>query len=172
MFDLNKALDVQEKQNPLTPLEKVSPPPSYSAHPPEINAAFSDLSLGRGTATPTRDQCIAHLKLLECFHELRQTIATNDGLFSIRDDFAEQVLAPKAKAELLLKIREKRWAIYVAKAAKRFETWWQHAVEVSSEMQSLHDLPRVPALIKSALPFNEMENHLPPIGESASSHRV
>ena len=172
MFDLNKQPAVQERDFALTPLEGESPPPSYSAHPPELTAAFSELSLGRGTAKPTRDQCIAHLKLLECFHELRQTIATDDGLFGIRDDIVEQVLAPKDKAELLLKIREKRWAIYVAKAAKRFEAWWQHAVEVSSEMQSLHDLPRVPASIKSALPFNEIENHLPPIGESATSQRV
>ena len=172
MLDLNKEQDFEEKQFPLTSLEKESPPPSYSADPPVITAALSNLSLDRGTAKPTRDQCIAHLKLLECFHELRQTIATDDGLFGIRDDFAEQVFAPNAKAELLLKIREKRWAIYVAKAAKRFEAWWQHAIEVSSEMQSLHDLPRVPASIKSALPFNDMENHLPPIGESTSSYKV
>ncbi len=31
-------------------------------------------------------------------------------------------------------IREKRWAIYVAKATKRFERWWQVSVEPGAEM--------------------------------------
>ena len=165
MFDSMQKTTVQEKQLLPVPSKDHSPPPSYSADPPDITAAFSNLSLGRETAKPTRDQCIAHLKLLECFHQLRETVATNDGLFGIRDDFAEQGLAPGDKADLLVKIREKRWAIYVAKAAKRFEAWWQHGVEVFGRMPLLQDLGRTSAAMESAMPFDDMKHHLPPIGE-------
>ena len=165
MFDLKKKLVVKEKQFPLTPSKHGSPPPSYSALPPDITASFSTLSLNRGTAKPTKDQCIAHLKLLECFHELRENVATTDGLFGIGDHFAEKIHDPKAKAELLLKIREKRWAVYVAKAAERFEAWWQHAIEISGKMQRLQDTSQLSATIKDAKPFGPMTDSLPPIGE-------
>lgn len=166
MTILKKKPTVQEKQAPQTPPKDVSPPPSYAADPPDLTAAFSNLSLGRGTAKPTRDQCIAHLKLLECFHELRETIATKNGLFGIRDHFAEQGTSPKEKAELLRMIREKRWSIYVAKAAIRFEAWWLHAIEVDSKMLQVRDLAQMSFEIKRATPINDMEDNLPPIGES------
>jgi len=164
MFDLNKKSSV-EKQFPLIPPKDGSPPPSYSALPPDITASFSSLSLGRGTAKPTRDQCVAHLKLLECFHELRENVATNDGLFGIRDRFADEIHDPKARAEFLLKIREKRWAVYVAKAAERFDAWWQYAIEISGKMQCLQDLSQLSATINNAKPFGPMKDSLPPIGE-------
>lgn len=164
MFDLNKKSTVEKQFPPVSPKDE-SPPPSYSAQPPDITASFSSLRLNRGTAKPTRDQCIAHLKLLECFHELREIVATNDGLFGIKDQFAEEILDPKAKADLLLRVREKRWAVYVAKAAKRFEAWWQYAMEISGKMQRLQGISQLSAAMKNATPFGNMKDSLPPIGE-------
>ncbi len=123
-----------EKHNLVTP-ENPAPPPAYQADPPDITAAFSTLKL-EDTAKPTPDQCIAHLKLLEAFHQLREDVATEDGLFGLRDDFVPQGMGEQRHAEALLKIREKRWAIYVSKAAKRFEKWWQVCVEPDAEMLS------------------------------------
>lgn len=165
MFDSKKNSVVEEKQFPVTPSKHESPPPSYSALQPDITASFSSLNLNRETAKPTRDQCIAHLKLLECFHELRENVATNDGLFGIRDHFAQEVYDPKARADLLLKIREKRWAVYVAKAAERFEAWWQDAIDLSGKWQHLQDIGQLSATIEDAKPFGHMMDSLPPIGE-------
>lgn len=165
MLDLKQKPTTEDKRLPLTPPKNESPPPSYADHSPGITAAFSSLSLGRRTAKPTRDQCIAHLKLLECFHELREDVATSDGLFGIKDNFADEISDAKAKTDLLLKIREKRWAIYVAKAAKRFEAWWQNAVETSAKMQCLQEIGHVSATINTAKPFGDTEDNLPPIGE-------
>lgn len=123
-----------EKHNLATP-ENALPPPAYNIDPPDITAAFSSLKL-EDSDKPTPDQCIAHLKLLEAFHQLREDVATNDGVFDLRDDFVPEGLDQQQRAETLLKIREKRWAIYVSKAAKRFEKWWQVSVEPGVEMLS------------------------------------
>ncbi|KAL8647478.1 MAG: hypothetical protein Q9226_006410 [Calogaya cf. arnoldii] len=78
---------------------------------------------------PTPDQCIAHLKLLEAFHGLREHVATTDGLYGIYDRFVDDVYpsngVDERKAQLLLKLREKRWAIYVTNAERRYTVWFQ-----------------------------------------------
>ncbi len=59
-----------------------APPPSYAVNDenavPDITAAFSNLDL-KASGKPAVDQCIAHLKLLEAFHQLREDAATQDG---------------------------------------------------------------------------------------------
>ena len=122
---------------------KNSPPPSYVEHDSNIHdatAAFSNLKLD-ASQTPTADQCIAHLKLLEAFHQLREDIALKDGLFGICDSFADTKVTAQEKAELLVRIREKRWAVYVARAAKRFEKWWTEYVEPDAQMLKQAEIP-------------------------------
>ena len=122
---------------------KTSPPPSYTeddSNVPDITAAFSNLNLD-ASRTPTTGQCIAHLKLLEAFHQLREDIALKDGLFGICDNFADMKVTAQEKAELLVKIREKRWAVYVARAAKRFERWWTECVEPNARMLKQREIP-------------------------------
>ncbi len=122
---------------------KNSPPPSYAendSNVPDTTAAFSNLNLD-ASRTPTADQCIAHLKLLEAFHQLREDIALKDGLFGICDSFADTKVTAQEKAELLVKIREKRWAVYVARAAKRFERWWTVCVEPNAQMLKQREIP-------------------------------
>ncbi|KAL9099042.1 MAG: hypothetical protein Q9163_005397, partial [Psora crenata] len=112
-----------------------SQPPAYTpdppsiAHdsPPDITAAFSSLRLD-SSPFPTPDQCIAHLKLLEAFHQLREDVALRDSLFGIRDSFVPEDASAEKRREVLRKVREKRWAVYVAKAVQRFEKWWKVCV--------------------------------------------
>ncbi|KAL8993151.1 MAG: hypothetical protein Q9169_006561 [Polycauliona sp. 2 TL-2023] len=78
---------------------------------------------------PTPNQCLFHLKLLEAFHKLREDVATTDGLYGIWDEFVGEAYPGEGldqeKAELLLKIREKRWAIYIIHAERRYTVWFQ-----------------------------------------------
>ncbi|KAL8766036.1 MAG: hypothetical protein Q9209_007065 [Squamulea sp. 1 TL-2023] len=103
-----------------------SVPPPYHSRPeenPDLTAAFSSLNLTALSNKPTPDQCLAHPKLLEAFHNLREDVATTDGLFGIYDYFVDRVYPNQGfdekRAQLLLRLREKRWAVYVAKAERR-----------------------------------------------------
>ena len=133
----------------------------------DLTAAFSNLHLADRTAKPTADQCLAHLKLLEAFHQLREDVATTDGLFGLQDSLVSADSTgstEQERAELLLKIREKRWAIYVTKAAQRYETWWQICVEGSGMpkcaelLQAFRDIESAGSIIR----FNK--DNIPPLG--------
>jgi hypothetical protein len=101
----------------------------------DLTAAFSNLALHLQSPKPTPDQCIAHLKLLEAFHQLREDVATTDGLFGITDSLVPaHGLLETQRIDALRKIREKRWAVYVASAAVRFERWWERSVEPGAVM--------------------------------------
>lgn len=163
------------EKNPLpTPPKDESPPPAYSARapenasaePPDITAAFSKLNLNF-TEQATPDQCLAHLKLLETFHQLREDVATRDGLFGIRDSFLPTCKDEKERAQRLMQIREKRWAVYVTKAAQRFEKWWTLGVQPNANPLNLDQLQD-----PSTYDFTRRQNEgvhwhadrLPPIG--------
>ena len=119
--------------------ERSSPPPSYTgAHqlppqydsediqgPPDITAGFSNLTLSGHNSSPSRDQCIAHLKLLECFYRLRRTIGSTDGAFGICNASPRKIddAVDLQDPELLTVLAEKRWAIYVGRAVDRFQRW-------------------------------------------------
>lgn len=119
---------------------KETAPPAYEASPSDLTTTFSELNLASETSDPTTDRCIAHLKLLEAFHQLREDIATTDGLFGIKDCWVPTDLSRQEQAAVLLKIREKRWAIFVAKAASRFEAWWKKSILPSSKMLQQFDI--------------------------------
>ena len=161
-----------EKSSLNTPRKDHSPPPAYSSEaasindsaPPDITAAFSNLNL-TGSSFPTPDQCIAHLKLLESFHQLREDVALRDCLFGIKDAFVPQDESKERQAEILRMIREKRWAVYVAKAAQRFKSWWTLCVQ-----------PQATRTTQSSSMVNEMAadkklnfqaHDLPPLGKKA-----
>ncbi|KAL9611357.1 MAG: hypothetical protein Q9167_004006, partial [Letrouitia subvulpina] len=138
---------MSKEDRDLSPTE--SPPPSYESavtngQNDDLTAAFSSLKLGAQTVKPSQDQCLAHLKLLEAFHSLREEIACTDGLFDIHDSISQSAFPEtsqrKERAELLLQIREKRWAIYVTKATQRYQIWWQKVVEPHSKMVKHEDL--------------------------------
>lgn len=157
-----------EKIRDLSPPKGIAPP-TYDASPSDLTAAFSNLNLSAAADEPTKDRCIAHLKLIEAFHQLREDIATTDGLFGIKDSWVPAELSQQAQAAVLLKIREKRWAVYVAKAASRFETWWEKSIQPDSRMLRQADIESA-ALQEDhtgrgdeVLPFTP--DNLPPLGE-------
>jgi hypothetical protein len=104
-------------------------PPSYGlaaqeVSDEELNAAFSSLSLTEEpSAFPTADECLAHLKLLSAFHGLKEDVGYTDGLFDLWDVRCERV-DEKDRESTLSMMREKRWALYVARAVERFQDWW------------------------------------------------
>jgi len=157
------------KTDDLPTTSKDSPPPSYAANDEssvlDITAAFSNLDL-QASRKPTADQCIAHLKLLEAFHQLREDIALTDGLFGLQDDFVPSTGDGRQRAELLTKIREKRWAVYVAKAAKRFQAWWELMIEPNELMLRQQSIPMIFQQAPEAGDSMSIDqDHLPPLGE-------
>lgn len=114
---------------------KSSPPPSYAQRPeydeedteppPDITTGFSNLNLSSSTSiTPTHAETIAHLKVLEAFYRLRQNIGSTDGLYGISNSTVTSLTPSNdEQSELLARLAEKRWAIYLTKAVGRFEKW-------------------------------------------------
>lgn len=175
MLDTTNGDKVQMEKNPyLTPPpSEKQPPPAYSMNPSDnpsdLTAAFSSLNLNLASRTPTPDQCIAHLKLLEVFHQLREDVATTDGLFGINDSLVPPNESETHHAEILRRIREKRWAVYVARAAARFEKWWQTSVEPGAVMIRQTELNgTLPLAVgeKGGHSWRISREHLPPLGMS------
>ncbi|KFA53947.1 hypothetical protein S40293_01804 [Stachybotrys chartarum IBT 40293] len=87
---------------------------------------FGDLKLSDSALSlPDADSCLAHLRLLLVFQKLKTRIGLHDGLWDIYDSRSTSASKP---LDLLVTIREKRWAIYVARAVDRFEAWWKSFV--------------------------------------------
>jgi hypothetical protein len=86
----------------------------------------------------TPDQCIAHLKLLEAFNQLREDVGNTDHLFGIESPPSTGKVEKSEKTPLVhgvdlnalaqVRVREKRWAVFVARAVDRFEQWWDACV--------------------------------------------
>ncbi len=122
-----------EKDAPPQYAATAPPPPVTQPTEEEITAAFSNLTLGPNpTPFPDANTTLAHLKLLETFYTLKQDVAYTDGLFDLWDSkapgteesVANDEVATRTRLDALSKIREKRWALYVARAVDRFEAWW------------------------------------------------
>ena len=169
----SEAAAIEKKHGLPTPPNDSPPPPAYPRddahlHVPDITAAFSNLNL-KSYAKPTPDVCIAHLKLLEAFHQLREDVAFEDGRFGIRDSFADAAKTDQERAELLAKIREKRWQVYVTKASKRFEHWWTACVEPNDEANRLLGQSQIPAVFRQSPDIGEKlrwtKDQLPPLGK-------
>ncbi|KAF2094769.1 hypothetical protein NA57DRAFT_60188 [Rhizodiscina lignyota] len=103
------------------------PPPDFE----DLTARLNNLNLSQSSAVPTPDQCIAHLKFLEALHQLRESVAQTEGLFDLispPEKKSEKPSEQRENAEAQVRVREKRWAVYVARAVDRFETWWNMCI--------------------------------------------
>ena len=88
----------------------------------DLGSAFCSLKLsGLPPAFPKADHCLAHLKLLRTFHALKDEIGNRNGLFNLWDWRCEKA---ENKHDAWAMMREKRWALYIARAVERFEDWW------------------------------------------------
>ncbi|KAK3693374.1 hypothetical protein B0T22DRAFT_505080 [Podospora appendiculata] len=114
-----------------------------------LTAAFEKLSLPNGPSKPTADTCLAHLKLLFAIQSLKEDVGYTDGLWGLWDSLAgplDQALSShddkkekdgsstyedvkkklqNKKLQILSQVREKRWAIFVARAVERYDAWWK-----------------------------------------------
>jgi len=170
-------------QTPQSSSEHSPPPPAYITDappyskkdieaPPSLTTGFSNLRVSADDS-PNRAQCIAHLKLLECFYRLRQNISSTDGLFGIHNHALTSANGnqPCEDPKTLSLLGEKRWAIYVAKAVDRFERW-RDAVAPPQHRLTAADTSkggRLETLITTKLSWETISfdsDNLPPVGKS------
>lgn len=175
---IKRELEKQESSSPSLQ-EPSQPPPAYApaAHGsdgsvalPDITAGFSNLKLAdSSTEVPTIDHCIAHLKLLEAFHQLREDVALQDGRYGIKDEFLGEPAASDTdpqRLQQLTQMREKRWAIFVAKAAHRFEKWWRVCVEPNATRMRMANREPVKDRLNGNKTLQFDSTNLPPLGVS------
>lgn len=119
------------------------------------------------THTLSIEQCIAHLKLLSAFANLRMTVSSTDGLFGIHNSQAEEFLQEESKSIALARIREKRWAVYTSRAVDRYATWWLKSPFPSDQPIATTDLrtPRYSEVTEGLKQFQWQPQHLPPLGK-------
>jgi hypothetical protein len=159
-------------------------PPSYVPNDPiatddngpspaELNAAFVNLKLSDVPPEfPTADHCLTHLKMLSAFHALKEDVGYIDGLFGLWDAKCEAV---ENKEEVLAKMRDKRWALYIARAVERFEDWWVKILCTREQSKRLEAKEMISSN-KMFLQFTETGRvqewrveELPPLGKSSAS---
>lgn len=121
-------------------------PPAEEVDQVNLTEAFDKLSLGTDPKYPDVDTCLAHLKLLFAIQVMKEEVGYSDGLWNIwdtrtgtEDNAPESDLeklekppnhapaldeASNKKLAVLSKIREKRWAVFLARAVDRYEAWW------------------------------------------------
>jgi hypothetical protein len=142
--------NVELNQTAVHAVDGTSPANQIQSEAPavDITAAFSNLQLSDKATDPDVDTCLAHLKLLTAFHRMEEEVGYTDGLWDIwntRADISDITVSntPPAvaglvetavanpagrttdqKMSVLSKLREKRWALFVARAVERYEAWW------------------------------------------------
>ncbi|KAJ5095679.1 Protein of unknown function DUF1399 [Penicillium alfredii] len=133
--------DEKPKQPPAKPeAESSARPPSYGEHEVRpLELPLLNLSKPKtGVCMITSDQCVAHLKFLAVLADLRDTISSADGLFGIYDSEADRY--PYSTDEARVRIREKRWAVYTARAVDRYTEWWFKCLPMSRPLATISDL--------------------------------
>lgn len=159
----------------------------------DVNAAFTNLSFFRSTDEHSdvrygisEDTCLAHLKLLHAIQAMKEDIGYTDGLWNIWNSRGKWALddlridgdwpmirmLEKTNSATVTKagharIREKRWALFVARAVDRYEAWWQSLVETDmlteKDMMTPDDLKY--RKFPNANKLKWKEKMLPPLGE-------
>lgn len=139
-------------------------PPPYSQ---STGLQFSDPGPPT-THTISGDQCIAHLKLLWAFTQLRTAVSDTDGLFGIHNSQVEGFPQEESRSLALARIREKRWAVYTSRAVDRYAAWWLKSPFPSEEPITTTDLrmARYSKVTEGLKQFQWQPQHLPPLGKN------
>ncbi|KAL6871699.1 hypothetical protein HDV57DRAFT_511645 [Trichoderma longibrachiatum] len=121
----------------------------------DLNVHVTELSFCRPSNEPINlrygiweDTCLAHLKLLHAIQSMKGEIGYTDGLWNLWDsrgkwalndlrvdaDWATIRMLERADSATVTKaghsrLREKRWALFVARAVDRYEAWWHSLAE-------------------------------------------
>lgn len=138
---------------------------SAYGHDEDLATHFGALDLSRSStsAIPDSDSCLAHLRLLAAFEKLRNRVGHQDGIWDIWD---KRAASADNSLDVLVKLREKRWAIYVARAVDRYEAWWRSFdsdMLLEEEMAVGADSARYERFT-AAKPASWRATMLPPIG--------
>lgn len=163
-----------------------------------VTAAFEKLNLSNLPSNPSIDTCLAHLKLLLAIQNMKEDVGFTDGLWDLWDaragpdsqflsflsspstekkDIPEPNIQERMQSQTLAalsKIREKRWALFVAQAVDRYEVWWK-SLTVSLKARPLTEddmrLPSSPSYrVFTSGPSARLcwsEETLPPLGTAA-----
>ncbi|KAI7971435.1 hypothetical protein EIK77_003491 [Talaromyces pinophilus] len=157
-------------------------PPTYEEHQQQLDdeqfvvdippLSFPDPGLAEET-TVEKDRCILHLKLLASLADLRETISTIDGLFGIHDSQAFKFEEETRRTTALIRIREKRWAVYTARAVDRYADWWTHCVPVSEASPTIDSVQSESyAALTSTPPSSWLAKDLPPLEDCLRGGRM
>ncbi|CRK45196.1 hypothetical protein BN1723_006497 [Verticillium longisporum] len=148
-----------------------APPPFSVSGTRDITAAFASLKLSTQN-NPDVDSCLAHLKLLHAIQTLKEEIGYTDGLWDIWDhragpklDDAAGSSAVSDQLHILSIIREKRWALYLARAVDRYEAWWTSLPNDSLTEQDMETKgsPKYERFPEGSVDFSWTQDNLPPI---------
>ena len=168
------------------PIADGRPPPGMT---PEdlagvnVAAAFEKLDLSTTPGHPTVDTCLAHLKLLFAIQTMKEDVGYTDGLWDLWDIRAGPLNEPlhganptdskrpeqtadDKKLEVLSKLREKRWALFVARAVDRYEAWWKSMPQnplTEQEMKAENSVAYALFPFTSTGLFPWSEKNLPPL---------
>jgi hypothetical protein len=149
----------------------IDSPPAYHvvgqrgsvAGPSRLNSGFSNLSLSDAPRYPQVDTCLVHLRLLYTFHNLKDDVGFSDGLFGLWD--ARYPATPTNPSKALASLREKRWALFVARAVDRYEAWWNSlGSQYLTERDMEKDRTRYLNFMANWEPMNWSEDDMPPLG--------
>jgi hypothetical protein len=154
---------------PSSPLEKTAEGglPAYDQvdEPPLVIPPL-DLSNTAGLSvcsTVTQDQCIAHLKFLAVLADLRDSVTNINGLFNIKDP--DPAVFGDDMNEAFARVKEKRWAVYTARAVDRYTTWWTKYISTSN-CRKLQDLESSSYdLVTQHSPCKWFPGIMPPLGK-------
>lgn len=172
---------------------QVPPPPPDHTDTVDVAAAFANLRLSNEPQDPDADTCLAHLKLLFAIQTMKEDVGYTDGLWNIWDSRANSneldelvvddtqaaVAVNKAKDPnagklvALSKLREKRWALFVARAVDRYEAWWASLPSLGAlterNMETANS-PKHSGFVSQpaeSIVWNEMM--LPPLGSATAA---
>lgn len=127
-----------------------------------------DLSHNAGSpnsTTVTRDQCVVHLKFLAALADLRDSVAGNEGLFGLHEPPLSEF--PEHVEEVRARVREKRWAVYTARAVDRYTKWWETCIPSNRPCPRLNDLENqsYDRITEGNHQLSWSKDSLPPLGE-------
>lgn len=171
--DEKKSAPLEDVTNGVGDLEKstkksLERPPSYNQ--PEVLFQLPQLNLdeipvSETTRSVTRDQVVAHLKFLAVLADLREFVSNSDGLFGLFDSEADKYADSSNDARV--RIREKRWAVYTARAVDRYQKWWQTCLPMSRPAVTMKDLEATnyEDIVECETQLLWTVENMPPIGE-------
>lgn len=134
-----------------------------------------DLESSDSLSCPATSTCLIHLKLLYAIEIHKNKIGHQDGLWGIWDKLGINSTGDGLNSGhgngASSKRREKRWAIYVARAVDRYEAWWKSFVpDMITELDILgtgtNEATKYEDLTMSSDAIEWNAEMIPPIGES------